>query len=115
MMPRGTRWNAVDPEQGKILVERLVRRDPRRENGAHDEQQHEGKARDGARVATQPVPRVRPEAARPRDPNLDCLELRDGHQPYRILGLMIAYEMSTSRLTRTKTTATNMMPPCRTG
>jgi hypothetical protein len=39
----------------------------------------------------------------------------DAHQLYRIRGLMMAYEMSTSRFTRTNTSARKRIPPCSTG
>ena len=46
---------------------------------------------------------------------LVSFEFRDRHQLYLILGLMIAYEMSTNRFTSTNTIARNRIPPCSAG
>ena len=75
----------------------------------------EAEADDRARVPAQPAPGVAPEAAGRRlELDLDGLELGDAHEN-RIRGLMIAYEMSTIRLTRTKTIARKRIPPWSTG
>src|ERR687897_600288 len=73
--------------------------------------------------ATRTKPMIAPGLRRSREKASDgCLELdfpgldlRDRHQLSRIRGLRRAYEMSTIRLTRTKTSAMKRIPPCRTG
>ena len=50
----------------------------------------------------------------PFEDDLGRLELGDAHE-YRMRGLMIAYEMSTIRFTRTNTSATKRIPPWITG
>ena len=72
------------------------------------------KPNDRAGVPDQPVPGLAPEPARPFEDDLGRLELGDAHE-YRIRGLMIAYEMSTIRLTSTKMNAMNRIPPWITG
>src|SRR6266496_15558 len=102
-------------EQVEILLLRAVRRDQRREDRARHEDRDEEGAEDRARVADEPVPGLTPQSGGSLDLNLSCFELGDRNQLYRMRGLMIAYEMSTSRFTRTNTIARKRMPPCKTG
>ena len=74
----------------------------------------EPEADERARIAAQPRPRVFPQPALTLEREPDRLELRDAHET-RIRGLMIAYEMSTTRFTSTNTIATKRIPPWSTG
>ena len=89
-------------------------RDERREDGDEHEDRDEPEADERSRIAAQPRPRVFPEPALALEREPDRLELRDTHET-RIRGLMIAYEMSTTRFTSTNTIATKRMPPWSTG
>ena len=105
-----SRWCADGPGQQplkialQVLRARIVRRDQRREDRDDDEERDEDEADDRARVAAQPAT-TRPTTARPArrlERDLDRFELGDDSSlPSRIRGLMSAYEMSTSRLTKT--------------
>ena len=112
----GRRPRAAAPrDQEEVLLLRPVRREERREDRGDDEDQDEARAEDRGRVAEEPPERVAPEAAGRRlERDLVSFQLRDA-QEYLILGLMIAYEMSTSRFTTTKTKARKRIPPWSTG
>src|SRR5438067_11455465 len=93
----------------------VLGRDQRREDGDGDEGRHEERPENRDRVANQPVAGLAPQPRRRLDLDLTRFEFGDAHQLYRMRGLMIAYERSTSRFTSTKTSARNRIPPCRTG
>src|SRR5439155_21829951 len=98
-----------------VLVARMVGTEQRREDGGHDEGADEEEPDESGRVPPQPRPGVDPEpACRRLERELLRFELDDAHDSL-MRGLMIAYEMSTIRLTKTKTIATKRIPPWRTG
>ncbi len=111
----GGRPRAAAPvEKREILMERVVGGDQRREERDEDERPHHEEPDDGTVVVAQPPPGLRPEAARRTlEPDFSGFDFGDTHET-RIRGLTRAYVTSTARLTRTKMTETNRIPPCRT-
>src|SRR5947199_1636726 len=98
-----------------MAVRRVLDRDQRRKDRCRSERNDEYEADDRAGIPPEPPPGfVRETAGRRLERKFLCFELRNAHE-YRIRGLRNAYEMSTSRLTRTKTIARNRIPDCSTG
>jgi hypothetical protein len=94
---------------------RILRCDQRGEHRDRHEEADEPEADQRARVSPQPVPGIAPQTARRRlELDFSGFELGDAHETL-ILGLMSAYERSTSRLTSTKMMARKRIPPWSTG
>ena len=106
----------------EVLLARAERRDQRREDRDHDERDDEEATPTIAPGFCGRRYQASPQRPPPDWPSMQLtfarrfeLGRRSRSAQSRIRGLMIAYEMSTTRLTRTKTTARKRIPPCSTG
>src|SRR5262249_16469025 len=95
-----------------ILLDRRVRRDPRREQRDHREDYQIADPQPGARIGLHPAPQLDwPWRLRG---NNDSADSGGGHDA-AVLGSSSALKMSTARLTRMTITTSTRMTPCTTG